>query len=77
MRAYKAAAFLLCTMASAYDKKMKKGRTEKIRVSRNGEEIQAICKLLGLPKKTSKADLLRAAVVFIMKYHKRSVNSYW
>lgn len=66
----KAAAFFLCTMASVRDKKTRKGKTEKKRVKMNGEEIQAIRVLLGLPKSTSKANLLRAALMFIIKNHK-------
>lgn len=56
-------------MASAreIEKKEKKGKTEKQRVANNGELCRIIRDLLGLPKKTSKANILEAAVIFFKR----------
>lgn len=73
MRTIKAAVYFICSfflsiltpMASARDKKMKKGETERKRVENNAKECKRILALLGLAKKTSKIGILKAALEFL------------
>jgi len=47
-----------------------KGQVEKERVYHNSKELNLIRKSLGLPEKTSKANVLRAAVDFFLTTYK-------